>query len=179
MWSSRTGAAASSCQAMEWGLRLGDQCWGARAGWPQPGSGVAQAQGWMGQTSAPMTVLAPQCPWWGAMVWHPTASLGQGLVALGWAETGLGSVTDLLQRAGPLLPALWLPVSHSVSRPLANTFQCLGALPTEAIKLNLSRDNHYEWMSCTSTSPFVTACKWLHNTHSCRIVPGKPFLYPH
>lgn len=113
------------------------------------------------------------------MVWHPTASLGQGLVALGWAETGSGCLTDLLQRAGPLpysLPcgSFISPCQSFCFSSLAKHTSVPGSSPTEAIKQNLSRAEHCEWMSCTSTSPSVIACEWLHNTHSCRIVPGKP-----
>lgn len=32
---SSTGAAASPCRVMKWGLRLGDQCWGSK-GWVTP-----------------------------------------------------------------------------------------------------------------------------------------------
>lgn len=118
------------------------------------------------------------------MVWHPTASLGQGLVALGWAETGSGWLTDLLQRAGPLpysLPcgSFISPCQSFCFSSLAKHTSVPGSSPTEAIKQNLSRAEHCEWMSCTSTSPSVIACEWLHNTHSCRIVPGKPSLFPH
>lgn len=68
------------------------------------------------------------------MVWHHTASLGQGLMALGWAETGSGCVPDLSQGAGPLPSSLRFgSLSVFVSHPLANTHQLSPLKPKSKI----------------------------------------------
>lgn len=101
------GTAAFPCWVMKWGLRFGDACREPRAGCPQPGSGATPGVrhlcgDGMGHRSTCLSWLHGARGGEGngrAVVWHPPASLGQGLMAQDWAETGSGCSIDLLQRA--------------------------------------------------------------------------------